>query len=149
MSDIFRNREGYFDPTAGRAMSRIEREELEKTETRRLQELKSRTKVYVVSKYRGNVEANVWMATRYCKYVISQGMMPVASHLLYPQFLDDNDPLQRDMGCQFGLALLAMCDEVWVFNEKRELSDGMRLEIKEARLLGKPVKYNDIRELKL
>ncbi len=149
MNENYRNHSGYWDPTAGKAMTRIERAEAAKVEEERLNALKTRTKVYVVSKYRGDIEVNVWKAINCCKYVISKGMMPVASHLLYPQFLDDKEPGQRDMGCQFGLALLALCDEVWVFNENRELSEGMRVEIREARLLKKPVKYHDMRDLKI
>ena len=41
-----------------------------------------------------------------CRRVIDEGYMPVASHLLYPQILNDNDPNERDLGLLFGLALL-------------------------------------------
>ena len=65
--------------------------------------------------------------------------MPIASHLLYPQIMDDNIPEEREIGTMYGLALLALCDEVWCFGKK--LSPGMELEVKEAKRLKKPIKY--------
>ena len=38
----------------------------------------------------------------------------------------------------FGLSLLAVCDEVWVFGD---ISAGMQQEITEAKKLGKRVRY--------
>lgn len=149
MSDIFRNPSGYSDPTAGKALSHIIHENNVQKENLQLEEMKNRKKVYVVSKYCGDTQVNVWKACNCCKYVIRHGCMPIASHLLYPQFLEDRDPLQRKLGCQFGLALLAICREVWVFTENRELSDGMRAEIAEARKLKKKVRYIDMKELKI
>ena len=64
--------------------------------------------------------------------------MPIASHLLYPQMLDDSDVEEREMGLMFGLALLRMCDEVWVFGE---ISRGMAEEIKEAKERKKTLRY--------
>ena len=117
-------------------MSRVMKEYMAR-ERRRYMD-KNRRKIYVVSPYAGNIEENVAAAIRYCRRVIEEGHMPVASHLLYPQMLDDSDPGQRELGLAFGLALLAVCDEVWVFGE---ISSGMAREIEEAKRLGKPVKY--------
>lgn len=94
-------------------------------------------KIYVVSKYAGNVKENTKKARMYCRYVIARGEMPVASHLLYPQFLNDGDANERDLGCTFGLMLLDTCDEVWVFGD--ECSKGMQIEIDYARHIGKPI----------
>ena len=74
-------------------------------------------------------------------------MIPVASHLLYPQILEDSVPAQRELGLQFGLALLERCSEIWVFNENHELSEGMRLEIGHARKKGIPVRFHDMKEI--
>ncbi len=138
---MYRNSEGYADPTAGAALGQImkeyrqERREIWKREN----EIKSRPKVYVVSRYAGDIENNVLSAIRYCKFVITKGKMPIAAHLLYPQIVDDNVPAEREIGTMFGIALLEMCDEVWCFG--KELSSGMEREIKEAKRLGKPIKY--------
>ncbi len=140
---MYRNQEGYADPTAGQAMSRVMREyrEQQKSLWRQEHDARNRKKVYVVSRYAGNIDVNVANAIRYCRFVIGQSCMPVASHLLYPQMLDDNDPDQRLLGTMFGLVLLALCREVWVFGS--ELSPGMRREVREAKRLGKRLRYFD------
>ncbi len=133
---MFKNYEGYADPTAGLAMSRIMKEYRQQQKKRYAN--KNRRKVYVASRYAGDVERNTMAAVTYCRRVISEGYMPVASHLLYPQILNDDDPEERNLGLLFGLALLRMCDEVWVFGE---VSSGMAQEIEEAKRLKKPLRY--------
>jgi len=133
---MFRNVEGYSDPTAGRAMSNLMKEYRQKQRARYAN--KNRKKIYVASPYVGDVAENVAAAVRYCRKVIDDGYMPVAGHLLYPQILDDNDPEERDLGLLFGLALLRTCDEVWVFGT---VSDGVEKEIEEAKRLKKRVRY--------
>ena len=140
---MYRNSEGYADPTAGAAIGKVMKEyRLERREIwRRQTELKERPKVYIVSRYAGDVESNVKAAIRYCRFAIDKQKMPIAAHLLYPQIVDDNDPTEREIGTMYGLALLALCDEVWCFG--KTLSAGMEQEIKEAKRLGKPIKYFD------
>ena len=133
---MFRNTEGYADPTAGLAMSNLLKEYRQKQRVRYAN--KNRKKIYVASPYAGNVAKNVAAAVRYCRKVIDDGYMPVAGHLLYPQILDDNDPEERDLGLLFGLALLRTCDEVWVFGT---VSDGVEKEVEEAKRLKKRVRY--------
>lgn len=129
--NVYRNSEGYYDPTAGEALGRIMREKHRKQD-------KYRRKVYVASKYKGDTDGNVKAAIGYAQVVIGKGYMPVVSHLMYPQILCDDDPEERRLGLSFGLALLRMCDEVWVFGE---VSEGMALEIKEARRLQKKIRF--------
>ena len=138
---MYKNNEGYADPTAGIALGRVMKEyRKERREIWRKQtELKERPKVYIVSRYAGDVEKNVASAIRYCRFAIDKKKMPIAAHLLYPQIVDDNNPDEREIGTMYGLALLALCDEVWCFGET--LSAGMEQEIKEAKRLGKPIKY--------
>lgn len=133
---MYKNSEGYADPTAGAAMSRIMKEYRQKQKKRYAD--KNRRKIYVASKYAGNVDANVTSAIKYCRRVIDEGYMPVASHLLYPQILNDNIPEERELGLLFGLALLAVCDEVWVFGS---VSSGVAKEIEEAKRLKKRIRY--------
>lgn len=133
---MFRNKEGYADPTAGLAMSRIMKEYRQQQKKRYAD--KNRRKVYVASRYAGDTGRNTAAAIAYCRRVIDEGYMPVASHLLYPQMLCDADPEERELGLSFGLALLRMCDEVWVFGE---VSSGMAQEIEEAKRLKKQIRY--------
>ena len=102
--------------------------------------MKTRKKVYVASRYAGNVEENTAAALDYCRYVINENCIPVASHILYAAFgmLNDASETERELGLMFGLSLLAVCDEVWVFGE---ISTGMQQEITEAKRLGKRVRY--------
>ncbi len=133
---MYKNSEGYADPTAGAAMSRIMKEYRQQQKKRYAD--KNRRKVYVASKYAGDVDANVAASITYCRRVIDAGYMPVASHLRYPQILNDSDPSERDLGLLFGLALLRMCDEVWVFGT---VSPGVAKEIEEAKRLKKQIRY--------
>ena len=103
-------------------------------------------KVYVCSPFAAygcvTIQENIKRAKEYCRYVIRQKKQPVASHLLYPQILDDSKQKEREMGLAFGLSLLKECSEVYVFcGEDGMVSDGMRLEIAYARRLMIPVKY--------
>lgn len=133
---MYRNSEGYSDPTAGAAMSRIMKEYRQQQKKRYAD--KNRRKVYVASRYAGDVDANVAAVVTYCRHVIDEGYMPVASHLLYPQILNDNNPEERELGLLFGLSLLAVCDEVWVFGT---VSPGVAQEIEEAKRLKKQIRY--------
>lgn len=133
---MYRNSEGYADPTAGAAMRQMMKEYHQQQKQHYAD--KNRRKVYVASRYAGNVEANVKAATRYCRLVIDRGYMPIASHLLYPQILHDDDPAERELGMLFGLALLRDCDEVWVFGE---VSPGVAREIEEAKRLQKRIRF--------
>ena len=108
---------------------------------RRQNEIKSRPKVYVVSKYAGDIETNVSKTVEYCRFAIEKKRIPVASHLIYPAMLNDAVTAERELGTMFGLALLALCDEVWVFG--KEHSQGMTAEIVEAKRLNKPVRFYD------
>ena len=133
---MYRNSEGYADPTAGAVMRRMMKEYRQRQKQHYAD--KNRRKVYVASRYAGDVEANVKAAIRYCRLVIDRGYMPIASHLLYPQILRDDDPVERELGTLFGLALLRDCDEVWVFGE---VSPGVAREIEEAKRLQKRIRF--------
>jgi len=89
--------------------------------------------IFVCSPYRGEVEANVRQAERFCRFVYEQLCVPFAPHLLYPRFLDDNDPEERRAGVMMGVEVLAYCDELWAFGPP---TAGMALEIAAAVALG-------------
>ena len=138
---MYKNYEGYSDPTAGAVIGQMMKEykKQQKNTQRQQDEIKSHAKVYVVSKYAGDTEANTKAAIRYCRYVIAQNKMPIASHLMYPAILRDSILAEREMGTVFGLALLSMCDEVWCFG--KDYSPGMMAEIQEAKRLGKHIRF--------
>ncbi len=141
---IMKNQSGYADPTAGMAISNVMREykDARKKEWARKYDIRSRPKVYAVSPYAGDIDKHVKEAIALCRYIIAQGKMCVASHLMYPAILEDSDPAERELGLLFGLELLAVCDEVYVLSDSPDdISSGMAGEIHEAKRLKKPIKY--------
>lgn len=95
--------------------------------------------IYVCSPYRGNVEHNTARARRYCRFVYTEGAVPLAPHLLNTQFLDENLPEEREAGLKLGLQLLEHCDELWLFGDR--LSEGMEAELTEAHRMKMKIKY--------
>ena len=125
------NSEGYYDPTTFEAMTMIEKEE------RALRAF--RPIVYICSPFSGDVDGNVKAAQRYSRYAVDKGYIPIAPHLLFPQFLDDNNPKERELGLFFGNALMSKCSEVWVFGGV--ISAGMEAEIKRAKWKNYRLRY--------
>ena len=117
------NSEGYHDPTAYDALSSIE------NEARALRAF--RPIVYICSPFAGDLEKNVVAARTYSRFAVEQGYIPIAPRLLFPQFLDDSDPKERELGLFFGNAIMSKCSEVWVFGS--HISSGMEAEIKRAK----------------
>ena len=117
----YRNAEGYPDPTAYGALCAIERKS-------------SRTfrpVVYICSPYAGDVETNT-AARRYSRFAVKAGCIPIAPHLLFPQFLDDKNFKERELATFFGDVIMSKCAEVWVFGNR--ISAGMKAEIERATL---------------
>jgi len=125
------NAEGYYDPTAYEAMTLIEKEE------RALRAF--RPIVYICSPYAGDTENNVKSAQGYSRFAVDKGYIPLAPHLLFPQFMNDANPAERKLGLFFGNALMSKCSEVWVFGER--ISAGMESEIKRARWKNYRLRY--------
>lgn len=125
------NSEGYYDPTAYEAMSIIEKEE------RALRAF--RPIVYICSPFAGEVEKNIEAARNYSRFAVDKGYIPIAPHLLFPQFLNDADPRERQLGLFFGNALMSKCSEVWVFGNR--ISTGMAAEIKRAKWKNYRLRY--------
>ncbi|MBY0450285.1 MAG: hypothetical protein K2X01_06645 [Cyanobacteria bacterium] len=74
-----------------------------------------------------------------------RGEAPIASHLLYtqPGVLDDNNPAERQLGIDAGLAWRRVADKTVVY-AARGISRGMEYGIEAAEKAGKPVEYRDI-----
>lgn len=123
-----RNSEGYPDPTAFEALTAVAKSENPYLPL-----------VYVASPFAGDMERNITKAQGYCRFAVSKGCIPLAPHLHYPQFMDDGDKGQRDLGIRFALILLGKCDELWVFGER--ISEGMAREIAKAKRRGMPIRY--------
>lgn len=127
-----RNAEGYPDPTAHEALTRIWEAEKAKA---------FRPLVFICSPYAGDTEMNAKNAQHFCRYAVEQNCIPIAPHLLFTQFLDDTDEEERGLGLFFSAVLLCKCAEVWVFGN--EVTAGMRSEIARARRRNMPIRYFD------
>lgn len=102
--------------------------------------------VYICSPFAGDIENNLWFARAACRYAADQGCAPLAVHLLYPQILNDADPVEREAGIQMGLRVLASCDELWICGERT--SQGMSCEIAEAQQLSIPIRNISTEQIK-
>ena len=98
-----------------------------------------RTLVYICSPFSGDVAANIRATREYCRLAVDKGYIPVAPHLLYPQFMDDNNPAERKLGMSFGNALMDRCGEVWVCGDR--LSPGMEAEFDRASEKNMTIKF--------
>ena len=95
--------------------------------------------IYICSPFRGDTDENTRAAQQYCRNAFDQNCIPVAPHLYLPQFLNDDEPRERDLALRIGLRLIDYCSEVWVHGDR--ISTGMRGEIEYATATGKKVVY--------
>ena len=95
--------------------------------------------VFICSPFAGDVAGNIDRARRYGRFAVTKNTIPVIPHLMYPQFLCEDDPAERQLGIEMGLALLAICQELWVFGGR--VTSGMAVEIEKAKAIGIPIKY--------
>ena len=79
------------------------------------------------------------LARKYAKYIIEQGHIPFAPHLLFTQFLNDAKPEERKLGRNMGLKFMDFCDELWIFGEI--ISEGMKADIESFKKMNKPIQY--------
>lgn len=120
------NHEKYLDLTAYEALRRIEGRNT------------FRPLVYICSPFAGDTAHNTENARMYCRFAVRKGCIPIAPHLLFPQFMDDTRPAERDVALFMGIVLLTKCAELWMFGDV--ISAGMAVEIEKARSRGTPIR---------
>lgn len=89
-------------------------------------------KVYICAPLGGNVDKNLQRVKEYTRYALMCGMAPVVPHF-YALCMNDNIPIEREIGMAAGLSLLWFCDEMWIFGD--EETEGMKSEIQFCRNL--------------
>jgi hypothetical protein len=124
------NAEGYHDPTVFEALTNIEKVEKQR---------KKKKIVFICSPFAGDIEGNTRRAKRYGRFAVIEKAVPIIPHLMYPQFLEENDPDERQLGIDMGLILLGKCQELWVFGSR--ISSGMSAEITKAKRWNIPIRY--------
>ena len=125
------NAEGYYDPTAYEALMSIENEAKADHAYRPI--------VYICSPLSGDIEGNQIKARRYCRFAIAKGYVPIAPHLYFPQFMDEEDEKERNLALFMDIILLSKCAELWVFGDT--ISKGMSIEIEKAKHKGQPIRW--------
>jgi hypothetical protein len=80
---------------------------------------------------------NIALARDACTLAVYRGFLPVAPHLYFPQFLNDEVAAERNLSLDMGKALLRQCTQLWIISPR--ISNGMSAEIKEAQKYGIPV----------
>lgn len=123
------NSEGYMDLTAYEALVAVEGEGVKPG---------FRPVVFICSPYAGNMAKNVQNARRYCSYAVRENRIPIAPHLLFPQFMNDRNPAQRRLAIFMGLVLLSKCKELWCFGD--EITSGMSVEMEKAKKRNIPIR---------
>lgn len=118
-----KNAEGYPDPTAAAAI-------------RSMSDFGYRPVVYICSKYRGDVSANIEKAKLFCRMAVKRKCIPIAPHLLLPQFMDE--VTERELAMFMDLVILTKCAELWVCGE---ISEGMQVEIDYARKRNMKIRF--------
>ena len=103
--------------------------------------------VYVCSPYRGNVDENIINARKYSRFTFDEKNIPITPHLLYPQFINDNDLFERNIAIhKINYVLIGLCKEMWVFGDV--ITEGMEREILIAKKRKMRIRYfsKDLRE---
>jgi hypothetical protein len=97
-------------------------------------------RVYICSPLRGSqMKYNIKNACAYCRFAFESGFVPIAPHIYFPQFLNENNGDERAAGLRYGMEEMYRCVQLWVFGPHRSM--GMKAEIELANDLGIPVRY--------
>ena len=88
--------------------------------------------VYICSPYSGDTAVNTEKAKRHCRFAVDNNAIPLAPHLLFPQFM--NEETERDLAMFMDMVLIGRCEQLWVFGDT--VTEGMKAEISRANRKG-------------
>lgn len=123
----YKNPEGYADPVPYKVLSAIDKEQK-----------RYRPIVYICSPFSGDVDGNTVRAREYSRFAVDKGAIPIAPHLLLPQFMKEET--ERELAMFMDIAILSKCKELWVFGKP---TAGMQCEIAYAERKGMCIRYFD------
>lgn len=121
----------HYDPTSYEAMTNVAKADKQSA---------FRPLVYICSPFSGDTERNSEQARKYSRFAYEQNTIPVTPHLLYPQFMNDENQKERADAMHFNYVLLGKCNEMWVFGDV--ISKGMAHEIGIAKKRQQTVSVN-------
>ena len=91
-----------------------------------------KTITIIASPFRGNTPEerleNIAYARKACSHAVKRGETPFASHLLFPQFLDEDNSVERQMGMEGNYKFWPIATKV-AFYVDRGWSAGMKEEL--------------------
>lgn len=90
-------------------------------------------------------DENIAYARAAMRDCFNRGEAPFASHLLYPQVLDDADPIDRKNGMRAGLYISDAMDAHVVYIDLG-ISHGMKSAIGRGEKMGKDIEYRSLPE---
>ena len=99
--------------------------------------------VIVESPFAGDLEGNAAYARRACADCLKRGEVPYASHLFFPQFLDELKPEERELGLTAGYAMWPIARKI-VFYTDRGMSSGMQRAYQRATTYALPIEMRKL-----
>ncbi len=117
----FKNIEGYDDPTAYEAIKNVSKSN----------ESQRKDIVYICSPIMNDEQRTLNKAQGYCRFVISEGFVPISTHLIFPQFIETCDIKEINLAMNMSLEILSRCDELWCFG--KPISEEMSIELNFAK----------------
>lgn len=133
MANLY-NSEGYFSPTEYMAFTRLEKQEKTAAKAAAFHPI-----VYICSSYSGDTEKNIENARRYSRFAVDSHCLPITPHIYFTQFMDDNNPEERETAIFMNWVLMSKCEQLWVFGDN--LSTGMKAEIDRAKKKHMKIRY--------
>jgi hypothetical protein len=127
------NVEGYHDPTPHEALTNIIKKE------KAAAKAAFKPLVYICSPFSGDIENNNKRTQAFCRFALDKGNIPLAPHLMFPQFMNDKDEKERELAIFMDIILMGKCQEVWVLGDV--ISRGMSIEIEKAKKRRQLVRY--------
>ncbi len=94
--------------------------------------------VYICSRYKPDENHSVGfhraVAASACRTIVNENIynVPIAPHLYFPQFMNDENPVERNAALAYGKHILNHCDCMKVIVVDGIISEGMKAEIEQA-----------------
>lgn len=103
-------------------------------------------RVIIESPFAGNIERNRSYAFKAALDALSRGESPFGSHIFYPQFLDESNQTQRQLGIEAGYAWWESA-ELIAFYTDLGWSRGMLAAMDQCLRLSKPFEMRSLQTL--